>query len=1001
MNKFINYLGKIREQKKLSKTDIYLSGFAILIFLTVLITLPLINAKNQNINKSNAATTPTHITPGTNTLNAITTAGDYVLDAGTHTINTTTVLPAGVNLTANPGATLVINNNAKLKLHSNTTLDGLAVTFSGGSFIVPQTTTTPGDTYQQNITIKNCAFSGGSGLAIDIGQGYNNYHRNIMIQNNTFDGEAIFMEVASMITITGNTFTNTAGMRPIEAAGGNITITNNTISGGITGIVFLFRHDLSAWMVPPQNNVIENNVISNITEEGISFDLYGDDAPSCSVREYDTVASAPGSSRVILSSVNWTNQTTYTGSYYEMSFITGALAGKHYLITTESGPTFTLSIPGSNYAQLRPGDGAVISTMASNNIIAHNVVWNAKDGIPLYGWGYDTQIYNNIVTAASPTGYAIEFEPLNGITGTNFFADSVTDLPRRAPSDGNTASYNNVPLGIVSTNRYITFDAALPVFTPVNNSITNTTTTDPLLVNSAGGDYRLTPSSPNIDAGTVVAGRSTDKLGNPIYGTPDIGAYEYQPPYVMGTDAVNATGNIRIYEDGKYRYTSAATGSALMDFSATPVGGSFPAFSPTASRSAWLDISSITWNTTGTYSKEWTAAGLSATTTLFNVGNLQPLHNYSISVDGAVQTTAQADSNGHISYTYSGGWSTHKFNIDPYSNSLSATINTSPAGSSVTVGTSFTVDVSVNGGGQAFNAAQATVAVSANLSITSLANPSSNACNFTYTQTPTTTNPSFAGAILSSSATSCTVYTLTLTPLSAGTGTITFTNGSVKAYSNNGEILSSVQNGSYTVTAPTPTPTPTNTPTPTPTNTPTPTPTPTNTPSPTPTNTPTPTPTNTPVPTPTSTPTPTPTPVIAAPIIDASVPSLTYQTSILLTGSKLSTVTSVYINGSAASSTYPTNTTWQAGVSLNIGGNLFTVYGKDSGGNQSASSSITINRHKLGDINGDNVVDLTDISLFATDWQKTTGLNYVLSNMNNDGIVDLTDFSIIAKQYGQ
>lgn len=135
--------------------------------------------------------------------------------------------------------------------------------------------------------------------------------------------------------------------------------------------------------------------------------------------------------------------------------------------------------------------------------------------------------------------------------------------------------------------------------------------------------------------------------------------------------------------------------------------------------------------------------------------------------------------------------------------SISAKIAASPASIIATVGTPFTVDVLVDGGGQAFNAAQATVSVSPNLSVTNLTNPSSNPCNFVYAQTPTTSDLSFAGAILGSSSNNCTVYTLTLTPLSSGTGTITFTNGSIKAYSNNGEILSSVKNGAYTLIVPT------------------------------------------------------------------------------------------------------------------------------------------------------------------------------------------------------
>ncbi len=325
-----------------------------------------------------------------------------------------------------------------------------------------------------------------------------------------------------------------------------------------------------------------------------------------------------------------------------------------------------------------------------------------------------------------------------------------------------------------------------------------------------------------------------------------------------------------------------------------------------------------------------------------------------------------------------------------------ATIGASPASSTVTVGTPFTVNVTVNGGGTAFNAAQATVAVSSNLTVSGLASPSASPCNFTYAgQAPGISNPSFAGAILAGSSTSCNVYTLTLTPNAAGTGTITFTNGSVKAYANNAEILSSVQNGTYTLSVAAPT----NTPTPIPTSTPIP-PTPTRTPTPTPTPLPTATPTPLPTATPTSLPTaaPTPTPSLAAPVV-TSATTATYATSIILSGTKLSTIASISVNASASGTTYPSQTTWSKVVSLNLGSNAFSIYGKDTNNQQSGTISVSIVRNKLSDMTGDTKIDLTDISLFGVDWLKTTNYN-PLSDMNGDGIVNLTDFSIIAKQYG-
>ena len=47
---------------------------------------------------------------------------------------------------------------------------------------------------------------------------------------------------------------------------------------------------------------------------------------------------------------------------------------------------------------------------------------------------------------------------------------------------------------------------------------------------SGASDLRLRHDSPLINAGTTVAGRTTDILGNPIVGEPDIGPYEFQTP---------------------------------------------------------------------------------------------------------------------------------------------------------------------------------------------------------------------------------------------------------------------------------------------------------------------------------------------------------------------------------------------------------------------------------------------------------------------------------------
>lgn len=123
----------------------------------------------------------------------------------------------------------------------------------------------------------------------------------------------------------------------------------------------------------------------------------------------------------------------------------------------------------------------------------------------------------------------------------------------------------------------------------------------------------------------------------------------------------------------------------------------------------------------------------------------------------------------------------------------------------------------------------------------------------------------------------------------------------------------------------------------------------------------------------------------------------TYGSSFTLLGTKDASLTSIFVNNSSANASYPTSTTWQSVESLVLGNNAFVIYGKDANNVQTASINVTINRHTLGDINGDGLVDLTDVSLFAVDWDKTDNLTYNLSDMNGDSNVNLTDLSILAK----
>ena len=110
--------------------------------------------------------------------------------------------------------------------------------------------------------------------------------------------------------------------------------------------------------------------------------------------------------------------------------------------------------------------------------------------------------------------------------------------------------------------------------------------------------------------------------------------------------------------------------------------------------------------------------------------------------------------------------------------------------------TPFRVDLTIDGRGDAFNAAQAKVIASSNLAAENLVLGN---CNFSFLQTPSAKDPSFAGVMLGSSAKKCTVYTLTLVPNKTGTASLSLTHATVRRYGDAADVLSSIQNGMYTI----------------------------------------------------------------------------------------------------------------------------------------------------------------------------------------------------------
>ena len=140
------------------------------------------------------------------------------------------------------------------------------------------------------------------------------------------------------------------------------------------------------------------------------------------------------------------------------------------------------------------------------------------------------------------------------------------------------------------------------------------------------------------------------------------------------------------------------------------------------------------------------------------------------------------------------------------SQGLTAKIMVEPEIGTVIPNQVFTADIVVDGGGQPFNAAQATIAVSSSLTVQAVSIPDVNSggCNLTFANqsaTPSVANLSFAGAILNGESQKCTVMTVTLRAGASGVGSIAISNSQVKSSDDNAEIFLASQNGTFTISS--------------------------------------------------------------------------------------------------------------------------------------------------------------------------------------------------------
>jgi hypothetical protein len=291
-----------------------------------------------------------------------------------------------------------------------------------------------------------------------------------------------------------------------------------------------------------------------------------------------------------------------------------------------------------------------------NHIFTNNYVHDNGLGGMLLESNYT--LYNNTIVNNGGTGLSI-VKPATGLSSltarNNIIAGNTSGQVNAQddPAVSITADYNNV-YGTSSYSGKWTQGA-------------HDVTSDPLFISSS--NFHLQNLSPAIDKGIDVF-LTSDYDGNHIYGTPDIGAYEYQPPYTNGTDLIDITSPLRIYADGKYRYTAATSGTQTANFSVAPEGG----YSG-SNHQEYINATLNSWLTTGTRNKQWTAGSNIATNTIYTIGDLVPSKYYQFKLDGLASTSTitgatctnglcLSSPSGFLTFTYAGGYSTHIFALE-------------------------------------------------------------------------------------------------------------------------------------------------------------------------------------------------------------------------------------------------------------------------------------------------------------------------------------------------
>lgn len=464
MKKIINYLGQLKGQKKLTKTQLYLSSFGVLLFLTLITFIPLLNSplnKNQNINKSNAATTTFYVSDASGN-----DAWSGLLDA-----------PNQTN-TDGPFKTLARAQTAMRNSSTIKTTTIRAGTYSLAGTNISLNWQDAGETWipYQNETV--IIDGGSSGYIRGIGAS-NMTFEGLTFSNMGSDPNGLAMDFNdSGHTIRWNTFLNCKANCIGGGAFSNSVVDSNIINGADIGITIWYG---------ASNNRITHNFIQNATEEGIIIATGAGDPPAsnnlidrnslkntCSANANGVGTDDCGS--IYLQDTPHTS----TGNQITNNFIDG-----------NGGYTTQSTTLIDNWSK-----AIYLDWYASYVVVSGNICRGCGEfGFQNHGGDHDT-ITNNIFdlsSGGSETGFYQTISPSFGMNGNTFTNNIIYS----------SSAFNN-PLwasGIAQTDAPLTNNTNL-YYSATNAQIPNTVIPDtnpqyanPQFTNPSAGDYSIPASS--------------------------------------------------------------------------------------------------------------------------------------------------------------------------------------------------------------------------------------------------------------------------------------------------------------------------------------------------------------------------------------------------------------------------------------------------------------------------------------------------------------------------